>query len=175
LISASNIRNQTEESVALRRRRIILLFKDGQLGWVSLLMCLAAVSDYIDGIEKHGLPRWALAVLIAFTGVGIHKRVFCCQRRCGHGGPLDDFQWKTFNEDYPRVFYTIISTVFSAIVFSGVHLVKNKGLNMNTLARRLFPRAHGKEAMMSLSAVAAGVIGSIATLATLVMMIIEHH
>ncbi|WP_183085348.1 hypothetical protein [Trinickia fusca] len=45
---------------------------------------------------------------------------------------------------------------------------------MTTLARYLFPRAHGKEAIVALSAVVAGIIGSIATLVTLAMMILDH-
>jgi hypothetical protein len=43
--------------------------------------------------------------------------------------------------------------------------------SMITIARRLFPRAHGKEAIVALSAVIAGAIGSIATLVTVVMVI----
>jgi hypothetical protein len=39
---------------------------------------------------------------------------------------------------------------------------------MTTIAHRLFPRAHGKEAMLSLSAVIAGGLGSLATLVLVV-------
>ncbi|CAN7772216.1 hypothetical protein SBC1_80540 (plasmid) [Caballeronia sp. SBC1] len=39
---------------------------------------------------------------------------------------------------------------------------------MTTIAHRLFPRAHGKEAMLSLSAVIAGAVGSIATIVLIV-------
>lgn len=42
---------------------------------------------------------------------------------------------------------------------------------MMTIARRLFPRAQDKEALVALSAVVAGAIGSIATLVTVAMMI----
>jgi hypothetical protein len=45
---------------------------------------------------------------------------------------------------------------------------------MIKIARRLFPRAGDKEALVALSAVGAGVIGSIATLVTLVMMMTGH-
>jgi len=41
---------------------------------------------------------------------------------------------------------------------------------MTTIAHRLFPRAHGKEAMLSLSAVIAGGVGSIAT----IVLILGH-
>lgn len=44
--------------------------------------------------------------------------------------------------------------------------------SMIAIARRLFPRAHGKEAIVALSAVVAGTIGAIATLVTLVMLIL---
>jgi hypothetical protein len=43
--------------------------------------------------------------------------------------------------------------------------------SMIAVARRLFPRAHGREAIVALSAVVAGVIGAIATLVTLAMSI----
>jgi hypothetical protein len=39
---------------------------------------------------------------------------------------------------------------------------------MTTIAHRLFPRARGKEAMFSLSAVIAGGVGSVATLVLIV-------
>lgn len=42
---------------------------------------------------------------------------------------------------------------------------------MMAIARRLFPRAQDKEALIALSAVMAGVIGSIATLVTVAMII----
>lgn len=45
---------------------------------------------------------------------------------------------------------------------------------MMKLARCLFPRAGDKEALVALSAVGAGVIGSIATLVTLAMMMAGH-
>ncbi len=43
---------------------------------------------------------------------------------------------------------------------------------MIAIARRLFPRAHGKEAIVALSAVIAGAIGAIATLVTVAMVIL---
>lgn len=45
---------------------------------------------------------------------------------------------------------------------------------MLVIARRLFPRAQDKEALVALSAVVAGAIGSIATLVTLAMMLSER-
>lgn len=45
---------------------------------------------------------------------------------------------------------------------------------MMTIARRLFPRARGKEALVALPAVMAGLAGSIAALATMVMMMAGH-
>jgi hypothetical protein len=52
--------------------------------------------------------------------------------------------------------------------------VRKMEQTMIKIARRLFPRAGDKEAVVALSAVGAGVIGSIATLVTLVMMITGH-
>ncbi|MBK5180382.1 MULTISPECIES: hypothetical protein [Paraburkholderia] len=43
---------------------------------------------------------------------------------------------------------------------------------MTAIARRLFPRAQGKEALVALSAVVAGTIGAIAPLVTLFMLIL---
>jgi hypothetical protein len=40
------------------------------------------------------------------------------------------------------------------------------------IARPLFPRAHGTEAIVALSAVVVGTIGAIATLVTLVMLLL---
>jgi hypothetical protein len=45
---------------------------------------------------------------------------------------------------------------------------------MMTIARRLFPRAQDGEALVALSAVLAGVVGSVATLVTVAMMLIER-
>jgi hypothetical protein len=45
---------------------------------------------------------------------------------------------------------------------------------MTTIAHRLFPRAHGKEAIVALSAVIAGGIGSVAALVTVVLIILGH-
>ncbi|SOF00944.1 hypothetical protein SAMN05446635_9020 [Burkholderia sp. OK233] len=45
---------------------------------------------------------------------------------------------------------------------------------MMKIARRLFPRAQDKEALVALSAVVAGVTGSIATLVTVAMMMTGH-
>lgn len=45
---------------------------------------------------------------------------------------------------------------------------------MLVVARRLFPRAQDKEALVALSAVEAGAVGSIATLVTLAMMLSER-
>jgi hypothetical protein len=45
---------------------------------------------------------------------------------------------------------------------------------MMTIARRRFPRARGKEALVALSAVVAGIAGSIATLVTTAMMMAGH-
>lgn len=45
---------------------------------------------------------------------------------------------------------------------------------MTTIAHRLFPRAHGKEAIVALSAVIAGVIGSVAALVTVAMISLGH-
>ncbi len=45
---------------------------------------------------------------------------------------------------------------------------------MLAIARRLFPRAQDREALVALSAVAAGIVGSIATLVTLAMMLSER-
>ncbi len=42
---------------------------------------------------------------------------------------------------------------------------------MIAIARRLFPRAQGREAVVALSAVISGAIGSIATLVTMAMLI----
>lgn len=45
---------------------------------------------------------------------------------------------------------------------------------MLAIARRLFPRAQPREALVGLSAVLAGVVGSIATLVTVAMMLSER-
>lgn len=42
---------------------------------------------------------------------------------------------------------------------------------MIAIAHRLFPRAQGREAVVALSAVISGAIGSIATLVTMAMLI----
>lgn len=49
-----------------------------------------------------------------------------------------------------------------------------KGCSMFKIAHLLFPRYQGNEAIVALSAVIAGAIGSIATLVTLAMMILER-
>lgn len=48
------------------------------------------------------------------------------------------------------------------------------GCNMLVFARRLFPRAQDMEALVALSAVVAGAVGSIATLVTVAMMLSER-
>jgi hypothetical protein len=45
---------------------------------------------------------------------------------------------------------------------------------MLSIARRLFPRAQDKEALVALSAVFAGAVGSIATLVTIALMLSER-
>lgn len=45
---------------------------------------------------------------------------------------------------------------------------------MLSIARRLFPRAHDRDALAGLFAVGAGIVGSIATLVTLAMMLSER-
>ncbi|WP_233237739.1 hypothetical protein [Bordetella sp. LUAb4] len=62
---------------ALASRRYVLLFKDGQLGWVALLMCFTAISEFSDGLLMHhkSAPWWTIfffltvAVTIFVAGV----------------------------------------------------------------------------------------------------------
>ncbi|CAN7790751.1 hypothetical protein [Caballeronia sordidicola] len=121
IVSARNIRDDAERLDALRRRRIVMLFKDGQLGWVGLLMCFAAVSDTLDGIRKHGLPNWAPVVFVALLGLVYTSGYFATKGAVDTADALDGFAWRTFAKDYPTAFYTIIFTVFSAALFGYVH------------------------------------------------------
>jgi len=61
----------------LETRRYVLLFKDGQLGWVALPMCFAAISEFCDGLlmHHHPAPSWTLVffliVAVTIYAVGI--------------------------------------------------------------------------------------------------------
>ncbi|MDT8840341.1 hypothetical protein ParKJ_23220 [Paraburkholderia fungorum] len=121
IVSARNIRDDAERLEALRRRRIVMLFKDGQLGWVGLLMCFAAVSDMLDGIRRHGLPVWAPLVVVALLGLVYTSGYFATKGAVDTAEALDDFAWRRFPEDYPSAFYTIIFTLISAVLFAGTH------------------------------------------------------
>jgi hypothetical protein len=119
IVSARNIRDQAARLEALKRR--VMLFKDGQLGWVGLLMCFAAVSDTLDGIKKHGLPVWAPVMFVGLLGLVYTSGYFATKGAVDTADALDDFAWVSFAKDYPTAFYTIIFTVFSAVLFGYAH------------------------------------------------------
>lgn len=119
--SAKGIRDAARRQAALRTRRIVMLFKDGQLGWVGLLMCFAAVSDFIDGARKHGLPEATVIVLIGSLALVLANGHFAIRGAAESSEALETFSWKSFTSDYPTVLYTACITASTAMVFAWIH------------------------------------------------------
>lgn len=118
---AAGIRDQTVRDTELKRRRQIMLFKDGQLGWVGLVMCFAAMSDFVDGVKKSGFPAWGIGVIFSILVLVLASGFFATRGAVETNEPLDAFSWKTLHQDYSAAFWTIIFTSLSGALFGFVH------------------------------------------------------
>lgn len=119
--SAKNIRDAVRRETELRARRFIFLFKDGQLGWVGVLMCFAAISDTIDGIRRHGLPEITAIALIALCLLVFFNGHFAAKGVVENSEALDEFSWGRFVSDYPVMFHTTVGMLATAVLFTCVH------------------------------------------------------
>lgn len=120
-LSAKTIRDAAQRKSALRSRRTIVVFKDGQLGWVGLVMCFAAMSEFIDGARKHGLPEIAMFVLIAAIALAFANGHFASKGAAESTRIRERFFWRSFTSDYPIALYTTAMTGCSAVMFGFIH------------------------------------------------------
>lgn len=109
---------------ALATRRYVLLFKDGQLGWVALLMCFAAISEFSDGLFKFhkSAPDWTIVFFLVIAGVVFAAGVFATN------GAVDTievaetrsiWEWIAY---YGVAFWTTILTFVAAAALTVAHL-----------------------------------------------------
>ncbi|HTJ94697.1 MAG TPA: hypothetical protein VL424_16525 [Pararobbsia sp.] len=120
-LAASNIRDACRREAALRTRRVIMLFKDGQLGWVGLVMCFAAMSDLIDGVRKYGFPESVSIGLFVSAGLACANGFFATKGAAENSDALDEFSWVSFRSDYPAAYGTMLFTFSAAVTFGLIH------------------------------------------------------
>lgn len=108
---------------ALATRRYVLLFKDGQLGWVALLMCFTAMSEFSDGLFKFHKPApdWTIVFFLIIAGVVFAAGVFATN------GAVDTIEvaetqsllgWIAY---YGVAFWTTILTLVAAAALTVAH------------------------------------------------------
>lgn len=119
--SASGIRDPIRREAALRTRKIIMLVKDGQLGWSGLLMSFGTMSDLIDGIRRHGLPGFVAMTLVASLVLACLNGYFATRGAADNVEVLDAFSWKKLGSDYPTAYGTIYTVFLAALFFSVAH------------------------------------------------------
>ncbi|RDS78934.1 hypothetical protein DWU98_20150 [Dyella monticola] len=122
-VSLKKPEKKEERKELLKTRRYVLLFKDGQLGWVALLMCFAAVSEFAEGlvIDHKTAPAWTIFVLLDIVLTVLAAGVFATN------GAVDTVQvietesiWDWINY-YGVAFWSTIATLGAIVAFITVH------------------------------------------------------
>lgn len=108
---------------ALKTRRYVLLFKDGQLGWVALLMCFAAVSEFADGLLKYHkpAPSWTIVFFLVIAGVLFAAGVFATNGAVDTVDVADTHSLAGWIAYYGVAFWTTILTLVAAAALSVAH------------------------------------------------------
>lgn len=115
--------DQTERKTALRTRRYILLFKDGQLGWVALVMCFAAVSDFAESLVKghKAAPSWTVGFLLGVAFITLAAGVFATNGAVDTVKVVEAKLIRNWIGYYAVAFWSTIVTIGSAALLSVAH------------------------------------------------------
>ncbi|MEX1826906.1 hypothetical protein [Luteibacter sp. CQ10] len=112
-----------ERKIALRTRRYVLLFKDGQLGWVALVMCFAAVSDFAEGLVKghKAAPAWTIAFLLGVALITLPAGVFATNGAVDAVKVVEAKSARNWFGYYAVAFWSTIVTIGAAALLAAAH------------------------------------------------------
>jgi hypothetical protein len=115
--------DRNERKKALRSRRYVLLFKDGQLGWVALLMCFASISDFADGLVRlhKAPPGWTIVVLLVIIGATMAATTFATNGAVDSVEPIDAKSFTNWISYYAVALCSALTTIAAGAAFMVIH------------------------------------------------------
>ncbi len=114
--------DKVERARILRTRPYILLFKDGQLGWVALLMCMTGFSEFGDGIKRgHPAPNWMIPFFVVIVLVALASGILATNGAVDTVEVKDTKTFRNWFGYYSVAVWTIILAVLAAVAFSTAH------------------------------------------------------
>ena len=108
---------------ALAARRYVMLFKDGQLGWVALLMCFTALSEFVEGLTKHkkAAPDWTALFFLVVAFTILSAGVFAANGAVDSIKVIEAKTLLKWIRYYGVAFWSMVLTVIAAVALSVAH------------------------------------------------------